>query len=211
MNRILRIILSTIVMISISTSVFAKPKQQVLIKTNVGEFLVELDHLRAPSTVVNFLQYVDDKFYDGTVFHRVITNFMIQGGGFDENYIKKATRGPVRNESTNGLNNSTGTIAMARTDDIDSATSQFYINLKHNRQLNGQYKKPGYTVFGKILGGMDVVKKIANVETGSRPYVGEDVPLEPIIIISIRRVDAPKKSKVIVTRKPASITNDNGQ
>ncbi len=207
MNRIIRIIFSMLILISVSTTISARPKQLIEIKTNMGVIIVELDHLRAPTTVVNFLEYVDDEFYDGTVFHRVIPNFMIQGGGFDQEYAKKGTKNPIRNESTNGLTNSTGTIAMARTDDFDSATSQFYINLKHNRALNGKYKEPGYTVFGTVLEGMDVVYKIADVKVGSRPYVGEDVPLEHVIIESIRRIESSKKEQSTPKRKPASITN----
>jgi cyclophilin family peptidyl-prolyl cis-trans isomerase len=166
------------------------PHPVVVIKTSMGDITLELDREKAPQTVANFLQYANDHFYDGTVFHRVINGFMIQGGGFDQNLGQKLPRGPVKNESANGLKNVPGTIAMARTQDPDSATSQFFINVNANPNLdypgNG-----GYTVFGKVISGMDVVEKIKAVPTHSvvaeRPrHKLENVPVTPVVIESVR-------------------------
>lgn len=162
----------------------------VLIKTTLGDITLELDEKKAPESVKNFLQYVDDKFYEGTVIHRVINNFMIQGGGMDRDLQRKPTRSPIRNEATNGLKNDRGTVAMARTSDPNSATSQFFINVVHNEGLN--YPKPdghGYAVFGKVVDGMDVVSKIKCVDTGIRDGM-RDVPLETIEILEVSRVDS---------------------
>jgi peptidyl-prolyl cis-trans isomerase A (cyclophilin A) len=161
-------------------------------KTSLGDFVVELNAEKAPITVENFLQYVDDKFYDGTIFHRVIPNFMVQGGGFTEEMspFSKDTRPPIRIESQNGLKNVRGAIAMARTNDPDSATSQFFINVVDNPNLD--YRSggaPGYAVFGKVVKGMDVVDKIRNTKTENKggPYV--DAPVETVVIKSVRRVE----------------------
>ena len=161
----------------------------VIIKTSMGTIKAELDAVKAPVTVKNFLSYVDDKSYDGTVFHRVISSFMIQGGGFDKDLNKKATRAPIANEAKNGLKNATGTLAMARTNVPDSATSQFFINVKDNGALDyrgDSAQEIGYCVFGKVTEGMDVVNKIKAVPTGSQNGMG-DVPTSPVIIESIRR------------------------
>jgi peptidyl-prolyl cis-trans isomerase B (cyclophilin B) len=160
----------------------------VLIETSEGNIKVELNEEKAPITVKNFLGYVDDKFYDGTVFHRVINGFMIQGGGFEPGLKQKATKEPIKNEASNGLPNDKYTIAMARTSDPNSATAQFYINLKDNDFLN-KAKDPkgvGYCVFGKVIEGMDVVDKIAKVETGDRGDY-QNVPTKDVVIKSIRR------------------------
>ena len=158
----------------------------VEIKTSKGTIQVELFEKDAPLTVKNFLQYVDDKHYDGTIFHRVINDFMIQGGGLTKDMKEKKTREPIKNESSNGLENKRGTIAMARTPLPDSATSQFFINVVDNSFLDRKNARDrvGYCVFGKVISGMDVVDKIKNVRTGRG-----DVPTETIEIISIRRVE----------------------
>jgi cyclophilin family peptidyl-prolyl cis-trans isomerase len=146
---------------------------------------------KAPITVQNFLKYVDDKFYDGVVFHRVIPGFMIQGGGMLPGLKEKQTRPPIKNEAGNGLENKRGTIAMARTSVPDSASAQWFINLKDNAFLDRAKAKDGvgYAVFGKVIAGMDVVDKIAQVETGSQGG-HKDVPVKDVVIKSIRRVDA---------------------
>lgn len=149
----------------------------VVIKTSQGDIELELDRAKAPISVENFLTYIESDHYDGTIFHRVIRNFMIQGGGFDENMIRKATLPAIKNEAKNGLKNDRGTIAMARTGQVDSATSQFFINTKNNDFLNHGFRDYGYAVFGKVTQGMDVVDKIDSTATGAR-----DVPVEPIVI-----------------------------
>ena len=162
----------------------------VLMKTSMGDIKIELDKGKAPITVENFLVYVNDKFYDGTIYHRVIPAFMIQGGGFDKDMTQKKTKAPIKNEAGNGLKNLNGTIAMARTNDPNSATAQFFINTKDNPFLDHKNDTPqgmGYAVFGKVVDGADVVKKIEQVQTTTRaPY--ENVPVTPVIIESIRVV-----------------------
>lgn len=159
----------------------------ILMKTNHGDITLELDAEKAPKTVENFKKYVEDNFFDGTVFHRVINGFMIQGGGFDQNMDQKPTMEPVTNEANNGLKNLTGTVAMARTNDPHSATSQFFINLSDNAFLDHSGENSqgwGYAVFGKVVDGMDVVNKIKSVKTGSSGG-HQDVPEETVIIESI--------------------------
>lgn len=156
----------------------------VTLHTNFGDIVIELDFDKAPKTAQNFKQYVEDGFYDGTIFHRVINNFMIQGGGFDENMEQKQTRSPIENEADNGLKNDTGTLAMARTSDPHSASAQFFINVKDNDFLNFRSKDVngwGYCVFGKVTSGMEVVNKIKDVKTGHHGPHG-DVPAESVII-----------------------------
>jgi cyclophilin family peptidyl-prolyl cis-trans isomerase len=166
----------------------AKSKNPVVeFKTSLGSFKVELYPEKAPITVKNFLGYVDDKFYDGTLFHRVIPTFMIQGGGFQPGLKQKETKAPIKNESGNGLSNERGTIAMARTSDPDTATAQFFINVKDNAFLDGREGKAGYAVFGKVISGMDVVDKIKKVETGTRGSF-KDVPVRDVVIKSARRI-----------------------
>jgi len=155
----------------------------VLIKTNKGDIKVELDKEKAPISVENFLSYVNDGSYNGTIFHRVIKNFMIQGGGFTADMKQKPTKDPIKNEAKNGLSNAKGTLAMARTSVVDSATSQFFINLIDNKFLDHGTRDYGYAVFGKVIEGMDVVDKIAIVPTGY-----QDVPTETITIESITLV-----------------------
>ena len=156
----------------------------VRIETDRGTIHAVLDRGHAPATVANFLEYVRNDFYAGTVFHRVIPGFMIQGGGLTADLDRKPTREPVRNESTNGLTNARGTLAMARTSDPDSATSQFFINLVDNERLDGRAGQPGYTVFGRVTDGMDVVDAIAAVDTTRRAGHG-DVPRETIAITGV--------------------------
>lgn len=156
----------------------------VTFKTNYGDITLELFTDKAPATVENFLGYVRDGFYDGTIFHRVIDGFMIQGGGFTEDMDQKATKAPIQNEANNGVSNDAGTIAMARTNDPHSATAQFFINIKDNDFLNHTSESVngwGYCAFGKVTDGMDVVEKIKNVKTGSHGF-HQDVPVEPVII-----------------------------
>jgi cyclophilin family peptidyl-prolyl cis-trans isomerase len=154
----------------------------VILSTSLGDITLELDPEKAPITVENFLAYVDAGYYDGTIFHRVIPNFMIQGGGMTANLSQKATRPAIKNEAENGLKNDAGTIAMARTSERDSATSQFFINLKDNDFLNHGVRDFGYAVFGHVTQGMDVVKKIGAVPTGAN-----DVPVQPVLIKSAKR------------------------
>lgn len=156
----------------------------ITLHTNYGDIELELDFDKAPKTAANFRQYAADGFYDGTIFHRVINNFMIQGGGFTEEMEQKKTRAPIDNEADNGLPNNTGTIAMARTSDPHSATAQFFINVKDNDFLNHKSKTPqgwGYCVFGKVTKGLEVVNKIKNVKTGSFG-MHQDVPVETVVI-----------------------------
>jgi cyclophilin family peptidyl-prolyl cis-trans isomerase len=161
----------------------------VVMKTTAGSVTIELDIDQAPKTVENFLAYVDAGFYDGTLFHRVIKGFMVQGGGFTQGMKQKETRPPIANEATNGLKNNRGTLAMARTGFPHSATAQFFINLVDNHFLNHTAQTErgwGYCVFGRVTAGMDVVDAIATVPTGARFGHG-DVPLEDVTIVSIRR------------------------
>jgi len=173
--------------ILLCNSVFAAG-QQIEIKTNLGNILLEIYPEKAPKTVNNFLGYIKEKQYEDTIFHRVIPGFMIQGGGFDKSMKKKPTRQPIENEADNGLKNEIGTIAMARTGDPHSATSQFFINVKNNVFLN--HTEPtqrgyGYTVFGKVINGMDVVNRISEAPTGRR-----DAPKEMIVIKSISTIES---------------------
>lgn len=163
---------------------------RVKVVTTMGDFVIELDRNKAPISTENFLQYVDDRFYDSTIFHRVIPDFVVQGGGFTPGLNRKETRDPIVNEASNGLTNDRGTVAMARTQDPDSATSQWYVNLIDNDFLNYQSEaEPGYAVFGRVVEGMDVVDRIAQVETGQQGGM-QDVPLEDVLIRRARRLDA---------------------
>lgn len=164
----------------------------VALNTNFGMIIVVLDQQRAPKTVANFLQYVTDGFYNGTVFHRVIPGFVAQAGGFTTDFDKKETRAPVANESGNGLSNTRGTIAMARTADPNSATSQFFINLADNTALDPQHNRWGYTVFGHVVDGMDIVDKIASLPTGPAGPFRADVPDTPVVIEKAEVVHAPQ-------------------
>ena len=160
---------------------------KVLMKTSKGDITIELNAAKAPITVKNFLSYVKDKFFDGTTFHRVIPGFMIQGGGMTAEMSEKLSKPSIKNEAGNGLKNARGTIAMARTPEVDSATCQFFINLKDNGFLDHKDNTPdgfGYCVFGKVVAGMEVVDAIAKVKTGTKRG-HKDVPLEPITILSV--------------------------
>ena len=165
-------------------------KPVVLMKTSLGDITIELDPEKAPITVKNFLDYVDSKYYNGTIFHRVIPDFMVQGGGLMPNMQQKQTKKPIKNEAGNGLSNKRGSIAMARTNIVNSATSQFFINVKDNTFLDhkdNSARNFGYCVFGKVIDGMDVVDKIEKVRTSVKGY-SRDVPVETVTIKEIVRV-----------------------
>ncbi len=173
---------------SIATHAVAQDAPKVKFATTAGDFVVEVYPDKAPKTVANFLQYVTDKHYDGTVFHRVIGNFMVQGGGFDANFVQKSVRAPVVHEGreamAKGLKNTVGTLAMARTNDPQSATAQFFINVADNAFLDPTVQSYGYTVFGKVVSGMDVIQKMKNSPTGAGGPFPTDVPKTPILINS---------------------------
>jgi peptidyl-prolyl cis-trans isomerase A (cyclophilin A) len=157
--------------------------------TTLGDFTIELLEKEAPLSVANFLRYIDDEFFDGTIFHRIVPGFVIQGGGFTEDMTQKTTQPPVKNEADNGLKNKRGTLSMARTNDINSATSQFFVNLKDNDFLDHSRANFGYAVFARVTEGMDVVDKIAAVKTGRRRGF-DDVPEDAVIMKSVRRIPA---------------------
>jgi peptidyl-prolyl cis-trans isomerase A (cyclophilin A) len=163
----------------------------VRFETSLGGFTLELDAEKAPISVANFLAYVDDGFFDGLIFHRVIPGFMAQGGGLDSGMEQKKGKAPIKNEATNGLTNDRGTIAMARTNDINSATSQFFINLSDNDFLNHSPGNFGYAVFGKVVDGMDTIDRMAKERTGRRKG-HDDVPVTDVVIVSARRAEAGK-------------------
>jgi peptidyl-prolyl cis-trans isomerase B (cyclophilin B) len=172
-----------------SSDALAKKNPRVELVTSLGTIQLELDAGKAPRTVANFLGYVKSGFYDGTVFHRVIASFMIQGGGFDVSGKKKPTRAPIKNEADNGLKNDRGTLAMARTPDPHSATAQFFINVKDNDALNHQSKDEagwGYCVFGKVVKGIEVVDKIRVVPTGAKGEFERDCPKQDVVIKKAR-------------------------
>ena len=158
-------------------------------ETSLGDFTVELFEKEAPESVANFVRYLDEGFFDGTIFHRIVPGFVIQGGGFTEDMTQKRTKPPVKNEADNGLKNKRGTLSMARTNDINSATSQFFVNLKDNDFLDHSRGNFGYAVFARVADGMDVVDKIAAVATG-RKRGFDDVPLEAVVMKSVRRAKA---------------------
>ena len=193
MLKIRRNSLKALSAIALTATIFAAPsfaqaQSKVQLKTSMGDIVVELNEAKAPKSTANFLQYVRDKHYDGTVFHRVIDGFMIQGGGMDADMKEKTTRAPIPLEASNGLKNDRGTIAMARTGNPNAATSQFFINVVNNDMLNAP--KPdgyGYAVFGKVIKGMDVVDKIRAVATGNRG-MHQNVPTTPVTIISATEV-----------------------
>ncbi len=202
------------VAVLITASVFIVRAQnaerpRVKIETTKGEIVIELFPQAAPKTVANFLQYVKDGFYNGTIFHRVIKNFMVQGGGFTESMEQKPTREPIVNEADNGRANLTGTVAMARRPDPNSATAQFFINVKDNTPLNFRSKDPqgwGYCVFGRVVGGMNVVKEIENTQTGSKDGMS-DVPLMPIVMTKVSAVGATGAAKP--SAKKTGISSDS--
>lgn len=183
---------------ALAFSAAAAANPEVELKTSMGVITLELYPDKAPKTVENFLQYVKDGHFKGTIFHRVIPGFMVQGGGFTADFQQKKTRGPVQNEAGNGLKNDVGTVAMARTSDPQSATAQFFINHKNNDFLNYSAPTPqgwGYTVFGKVIKGMDVVNKIAAIETGPLGPFPSDVPRKTILI---------EDAKIVAADKPAA-------
>ncbi len=157
-------------------------------ETSHGNFTIELFTKEAPISAENFQEYVDDKFFDGTIFHRIIPNFMIQGGGLTADFGNKEGRAPIQNEAKNGLKNKRGTLSMARTSDINSATSQFFINLVDNGFLDHGPRDYGYAVFGRVTEGMDTVDKIAAVKTGRRKGY-QDAPMEDVVIVSARTIE----------------------
>lgn len=188
-------VIALIALIACSIQAFAA-NPTVELKTNLGEIVVELDADKAPKSAANFVQYVKDGHYNGTIFHRVIDGFMVQGGGFDARMTQKPTRAPIENEAKNGLKNLPGTLAMARTSDPHSASAQFFINLVPNTFLDYPSRDGwGYAVFGKVVRGMDVVEKIAKVQTANAG-MHQNVPVEPVTIESARVLDAaPTKTK----------------
>ena len=176
------------VLLLVTSVALAADDPKVVMKTSLGEIELTLDAERAPKTVANFLRYVDEGFYDGTIFHRVINGFMIQGGGYDEDLERKRTHEPVRNEAKNGLKNLRGTISMARTNAPHSATAQFFINHADNKNLDyPSFDGWGYAVFGKVTGGMETVDKIADLYTTSRNGM-QNVPEQSVIIESVSRI-----------------------
>lgn len=169
----------------LSTTLYASAQPTVVLQTSKGDITIELNAEKAPISTQNFIDYVNSGFYTDTIFHRVISHFMIQGGGFSPDLSKKETKAPIKNEAANGLKNLRGTIAMARTNNPDSATAQFFINVQDNRSLDHGPINDGYAVFGKVIDGMDVVDDIRFVETGAVKGMA-DVPTETIIIISAK-------------------------
>ena len=180
-----RAALSALALVAISSPVFAADTApQVKFETSVGNFVVEVYPDKAPKTVENFLLYVKSKQYDGTIFHRVIPNFMVQGGGYTIKYDEKIARPPVPLEAQNGLKHETGTIAMARTNDPNSARAQFFVNVKENAFLNAKGPSDGYTVFGRVVSGMETINRIKDVPTSSGGPFPSDVPKTPVLINS---------------------------
>ena len=191
----------------VCASCFAAENTLVAVKTDLGSFIIEVYPKAAPKTAQNFLDYVDSKFYDGTIFHRIVPGFVVQGGGMTFDFAEKETRKPVINESINGLKNDYKSVAMARQQDPDSATAQFYINLQNNPGLNATETKPGYTVFGKVVAGMEVIEKIAQEPRGMFKAFPE-APNYAVRILSASRTDAASLSKLVEaqnTSKPSSL------
>ena len=195
LSYLLAAILSVSMSVAQAQSDDSAENPRVLMKTTDGDITIELFADKSPITVENFLRYVDDGHYDGTVFHRVIANFMIQGGGFDTELKEKPTRDPIVNESKNKLHNTRGTLAMARTSDPDSAAAQFFINQRSNLRLDWAGGKDGYSVFGKVIDGMQIVDIISLADTGTAqaqtargPTIFQDVPVQPIVVLSVTRL-----------------------
>ena len=192
--------IAALIPVFVSATDDPKPSSNPVVemKTSMGTITIELFQDKAPATVKNYLSYVEDKHYDGTIFHRVIEGFMIQGGGTAEDGSQKKTKSPIKNEAGNGLKNDRGTIAMARTGVVDSATAQFFINLKSNESLNHRddtQRGFGYCVFGKVTQGMDVVDKIVKVDKKNNENGELAVPLKNVVIQSVRRVEKKAESK----------------
>ena len=175
-------------LLAIGLTAHAQNNPKVQVETNLGKFVIELDTSRAPLTVASFLEYTRAGFYDGTVFHRVISGFVAQGGGFDEKYQEKPVRASIPNESGNGLSNRRGTVGLARTGDPHSGNSQFYLNIADNSALDPQPSRWGYAVFGRVVQGMNVVDDIGAVATGEVAQFEKDAPIKPVIIIRIVEV-----------------------
>lgn len=204
-NKLIKFLLG--VCITISAYVHAAENTLVAVKTDLGIFAIEVYPKSAPATVQNFLGYVDAKFYDGTIFHRVVPGFVVQGGGMTVDFAEKSTRKPVVNESVNGLKNDYKSVAMARRPEPDSATAQFYVNLKNNPALDATETAPGYTVFGKVVAGMEVIEKIAQEPRGMH-RASPEAPNYAIRILSAERIDASHLRELIDTQnapKPSSL------
>jgi peptidyl-prolyl cis-trans isomerase A (cyclophilin A) len=169
-------------------NLMAAPAPHVVLTTSFGDVEIELNQDKAPVSTQNFLKYVDSSFYNNTIFHRVIPGFMAQGGGFTAQMVQKPTNDPIKNEADNGLHNVRGTVAMARTSDVNSATSQFFINVKDNAMLDHGARDYGYAVFGTVVKGMDVVDQIVNSPAGNKNGM-QNVPLDPILIKTAKRVN----------------------
>jgi len=203
-------LISTLTAGLLASSLVLADNNRVVMSTTAGNIVIQLDEERAPQSVQNFLQYVDEGFYDNTLFHRVIEGFMIQGGGFTQSYEKKAVRKPVSNEAYNGLRNDRYTIAMARTNAPHSATSQFFINSENNRNLNHTNTTQrgwGYTVFGKVVEGTEVVDEISRVRTGPGGPFSRDAPTEQVVILSVIR-EGQETTQASVAAVPASTKAD---
>jgi peptidyl-prolyl cis-trans isomerase A (cyclophilin A) len=171
-----------------ASNLMAAPAPHVILDTSFGQIEIELEQDKAPISTKNFLTYVDSKFYDNTIFHRVIPGFMVQGGGFTPQMVQKNTKDPIKNEAENGLHNVRGTLSMARTSDVNSATSQFFINTNDNAMLDHGVRDFGYAVFGKVVKGMDVVDNIVHSKTATKSGM-QNVPIDPILIKSAKRVN----------------------
>lgn len=184
----IRVFLPLLLAFFLSFGANAQEPALVRVHTNLGAFLIQLEPHRAPLTVANFLEYVRSGHYDGTIFHRVVGNFIAQGGGYDQEYQEKPTRAPVPNESGNGLSNTRGTVGLARTGNPHSGTAQFYVNLVDNPMLDPQPSRWGYAIFGRVIEGMSVVDDIGAVATGDAGPLESDAPLRPIVIEKIEEL-----------------------
>lgn len=204
LNKFVKLLAGLSLFLSINT---LAESNLVAIKTDLGTFVIEVYPKAAPATVKNFLAYVDNKFYDGTIFHRVVPGFVVQGGGMTFDFTEKPTAGPIINESANGLPNDYKSVAMARQADPDSATAQFYINLKNNTGLNATKNKPGYTVFGKVIAGMEVIEKISQEPRGMFKAHPE-APNYAVRVLNATRTNSAGTQAIIQaqqTTKPSSI------
>lgn len=204
LNPISKILTALCALVCINT---AAADDLVAVKTDLGSFVIELNAKAAPVTVKNFLQYVDSKFYEGTIFHRIVPGFVVQGGGMTFDFAEKPTAKAIVNESINGLSNDYKSVAMARQTDPDSATSQFYVNLQNNTSLNATQSKPGYTVFGKVIVGMEVIEKIAQEPRGMFKAFPE-APNYAVRILSAARISRSEVQTLIQSQqsiKPSSI------
>lgn len=185
--RSARLLIASFLMI-LGLTAHAQGNPRVQVETSMGKFVIELDPERAPLTVANFLQYVHEDFYSGVIFHRVISNFIAQAGQYDEKYVEKKPRPTIHNESGNGLSNRRGTVGLARSAEPHSGDAQFYINMQDNGLLDPQPTRWGYTVFGKVVEGMEVVDAIGQVATGQAGPLDKDAPLKPIVVIRIEEL-----------------------